>query len=257
MTPFEHHVLDEHAAALARVEVAAGLDHLAQRVALVDGHQLAAQRFVGGVQREGEAQWHVLLGERFDAGDPADGRDRGVAVPDAEIGQALAGGEHVVEVQHRLAHAHEHAVAQPPAVALHAVEVKRLVDDLRGRQVAREFHLAGGAEGARQRAARLRGEADRASTVAVAHQHGLERSPVGCREQRLDGAVARTGLVLQAQARERQLAGERVAQPGGQVGHLLIALRPACRPGPHLPRAKARLVVLGEGLLQQGEVHDW
>ena len=53
---------------------------------------------------------------------------------DAEVGQALGGGEHVVEVHHRLAHAHEDDVVD----VLDPAEVERLVEDLRGGQVAPE-----------------------------------------------------------------------------------------------------------------------
>ena len=48
---------------------------------------------------------------------------------DADVGQPRAGGEHVVEVHHRLAHAHEDEVVD----RLDAAEVQRLVEDLRRR----------------------------------------------------------------------------------------------------------------------------
>ena len=107
-------------------------------------------------------------------------------------GSAFAGGEHVVDVHRRLPHAHEDDVVD----RFDAAEVERLVEDLVGGEVAAELHLAGRAEGAGQRAARLRGDADRAPAVAVAHQHRLDRAPVGGVEERLHGAVvgARLGL---------------------------------------------------------------
>src|SRR5919112_1786304 len=49
-----------------------------------------------------------------------------------------------------------------------------LVEDLGRGQVAAELHRAGGAERAGERAAGLRGDADRAPAVAIAHQHGLD-----------------------------------------------------------------------------------
>ena len=50
----EHHVLDEHLAA-AQLEVAAALgEHLVERIAVVDRHQLAAERVGRRVQRERE-----------------------------------------------------------------------------------------------------------------------------------------------------------------------------------------------------------
>ena len=110
--------------------------------------------------------------------------------------------EHVVEVHHRLAHPHEHQVVD----RLDAAEVQDLVEDLRGGQVAAELHRAGRAERARQRAARLRGDADRAAAVAVAHQHRLDGAAVVGVEQRLDRAVARVRLVQQRQRGVRDLA---------------------------------------------------
>ena len=87
----QHHVLDEDPPPLARVVGAARLEHLAQRVALVDRHQLRAQRFVGRVQRERQAQRQRALREAFDPGDPPHRRDRRAAMRDAEIRQPLAG----------------------------------------------------------------------------------------------------------------------------------------------------------------------
>src|SRR6478672_7265893 len=63
----EHHVLDEDLAAAASPVALAGGQHLRQRVAVVDRHQLRAQAVVGGVQGEGEADRHLALGEAIDA----------------------------------------------------------------------------------------------------------------------------------------------------------------------------------------------
>ena len=169
-------------------------------------------------------------------GHPADGGDRGAAVGDAEVGQQLAGGEHGVEVHRRLPHAHEDDVVD----RLDAAEVQRLVEDLVGAEVAAELHLAGGAEGAGQRAARLRGEADRAAAVAVAHQHRLERAPVGGVEERLDGAVVGLRLGLEAERRERHRGREPLAQRRRQVGHLLVGARRRARPTPRPGRRGRR-----------------
>ena len=51
----EHHVLDEHLAAAQRDVAAALGEHVLERIAIVDRHQLAAERSVGRVQREREA----------------------------------------------------------------------------------------------------------------------------------------------------------------------------------------------------------
>ena len=153
-------------------------------------------------------------------------------------GSALAGGEDGVDVHRRLPHAHEDDVVD----RLQAAEVERLVEDLVGAQVAAELHLAGGAEGAGQRAAGLRGEADRAAPVAVAHQHRLDRPPVAGVEERLDRAVVGLRLGLEAQGRERHGGGEALAQRRGQIRHLLVGARrrapPTPRPGRRGSRAR-------------------
>ena len=102
----EHHVLDEDLAAADRVVAPAGLQHVRERVAVVDRHDPRAQRVLGGVQRERQPDRHVGLRERLDAGLPADRGDRRAAVGDPDVGQPPRAGEHVVEVHHRLAHAH-------------------------------------------------------------------------------------------------------------------------------------------------------
>jgi hypothetical protein len=109
------------------------------------------------VQRDGEAdRLGDLVHEAAQAREPADRRDRRPPVGDPDLGQSARGGEHVVEVQHRLAHAHEDRVVHGPEPA----EVQRLVEDLPRRQVPAEAHGASGAEAAGQRAAGLRGEAE-------------------------------------------------------------------------------------------------
>ena len=152
-------------------------------------------------------------------------------------GSRARGGEHGVHVEARLAHAHEHEVVH----RLDAAEVQHLVEDLGRGQVAPEAHRARGAERARQRAAGLRGDADGAAAVAVAHQHGLDRPAVARAEQRLDRAVARVRLVGELPASRTARARSSCARSArGQVGHRRVARRARGRPAPHLPRAEAR-----------------
>ena len=140
-------------------------------------------------------------------------------------GSRRAGAEHVVEVHHRLAHAHEHEVVE----RLDAAEVQRLVEDLDAVRLRPNLIAPGRAERAGQRAARLRGDADRAAAVAVAHQHGLDRAPVGGVEQRLDRAVARVRLVRELERRERHALVEprRAARPAGRSSRRSRAAPPA------------------------------
>ena len=158
-------------------------------------------------------------------------------------GSRARGVEHGVEVHQRLAHAHEHEVVD----RLDAAEVQHLVEDLRRRQVAAELHRPGRAERARQRAARLRGDADRAAPVAVAHQHGLDRAPVGGAEQRLDRAVGGVRLVDERRAsRTARARPARARSAAGHVGHRVVARRAGGRPAPHLAGAEARAAELGQ-----------
>ena len=170
---------------------------------------------------------------------------------DAEVGQPLAGGEHVVDVHRRLPHPHEDDVVD----RFDAAEVQRLVEDLVGAEVAAELHLPGGAEGAGERAARLRGDADRAAPVAVAHQHRLDRPAVGGVEERLDGAVVGFRLGLDRERRERHLRGQPLAQRRRQVGHLLVGAGPARDPLPDLGGAVGGLAGRGERLSRRAAVH--
>ena len=152
-----------------------------------------------------------------------------------------------VEVHHRLAHPHVDEVVE----RLDAAEVQDLVEDLRGGQVAAELHRAGRAERARQRAARLRGDADRATAVAIAHEHGLDRAAVVGVEERLDGAVARVRLVGERERRVGDLGGEPVAQrrPAGRSSRRSRRRRPrsSATPGGRGRRARRRRRACGRG----------
>ena len=99
------------------------------------------------------------------------------------------------------------------------------------RQVPAEPHRARGAERARQRAARLRRDADGAP-VAVPHQHRLEREAVGAAEARLHGAVGRALLLLERQLGERELLREPRAERLRERRHLVPRGRPSSRVTP-------------------------
>ena len=218
------------------------------RIALVDRHDLRAQRVLGrrAARARGGAACRTLgRAARMPGTQPT----VEIAVRrwrDADVGQPPRGGEHVVEVHQRLAHAHEHEVVD----RLDAAEVQDLVEDLRGGQVAAEPHRPGRAERARQRAAGLRGDADRAAAVAVAHQHRLDRAAVVRVEQRLDRAVARRApRARSVERRERHVA--RPARARSAAGRSVISLVAARRPRPPSARPAARgrrAGRLGEGL---------
>ena len=117
------------------------------------------------------------------------------------------------------------------------------------------FIAPGRAERAGQRAARLRGQAQRAAPVAVAHEHRLDRASVGGVKQRLHRAVARVRLLDDGERRERDLVGQPRAQRRRHVGHRLVAGCAARRPRPHLAGAEGGLAGVGQRALQPLEVH--
>ena len=92
--------------------------------------------------------------------------------------------EHPVQVEQRLAHAHEHDVGQAALVAGEAaLRVAHLVDDLRGLEVPLHPELAGRAERAAHGAPGLRADAQRVPLAAplagrVVHQDRLDQQPV-------------------------------------------------------------------------------
>ena len=107
--------------------------------------------------------------------------------PQAEalrVVQRLHGREDPVEVQQRLAHAHEHDVGQPLAVRREpASGVAGLVDDLGRLEVAPEAELARGTERTAHGAAGLAREAQRVplprrAAGRVVHQDGLDELAV-------------------------------------------------------------------------------
>ncbi len=135
------------------------------------------------------------------------------------------------------------------SMAVHATEAKRLLDDLRGTQIATELHLARSAERAGQRTARLRGDADRVAPVAIAHQYRLQGPPVGGREQGLDRTVARASLLAQLEARERDVLAQRT-HAAGRAGS--SSARSPRRPWRPTPTPGAR----GRGLAVRGAAFD-
>ena len=114
----------------------------------------------------------------------------------ARIGQGGDRLEHPVEVEQRLAHAHEHDVGQALAVGRQAAgRGADLVDDLGGLEVAGEAELAGRAERAADGAAGLARDADGvplavAGPGRVVHQDRLDQRAVGQPMERLLGQAA-------------------------------------------------------------------
>src|SRR4051812_3921787 len=138
---------------------------------------------------------------------------------------------------------------------LDATEVESLVEDLRRCQVAAEAHLAGGAEGAGERTARLRRQTERASSVAVAHQHRLDGMTLARPEQCLHGPVARLRLPLELERRERNLLLGPPTGPARKVRHPRVAPNAASPPTPPLAGTVCRLPALAQPPLQKRTIH--
>ena len=238
----EHHVFEGHAAAVLLIEVMpARPQQLRDRMLAVDRHQLVAQRIIGRVQRHG--QRHVGLSrELVDLGHQPRGRQRHAAPRQIEaevIEQDAQRGHHVAEVGERLAHPHQHDVADAALVPGCAHRARRggeralrfLALELAHRQPHLPHHLGGaqvaiealpgrGAERAVQRTADLRGNAQRAA-IGLGNEHHLER--LGCvgAQQPLAGAIARALLREDLRCAHLGLRGKQRAEVPGEIGHVL------------------------------------
>ena len=149
----------------------------------VERHEHVPQLRARRVERDRERVLATELGEPLDAGHDAARADGDVplAQPEAPlVGERLAGRDDRLGVEERLAHAHEHDVRQAPPLARERVAPEaRLVDDLRGREVAPEAQLPGGAERAADGAAGLARDAQRRALATraarrVAHEDRLD-----------------------------------------------------------------------------------
>jgi hypothetical protein len=157
----------------------------------------------------------------------------------------------VLQVEQRLAHAHEDHVREGLAVGVEQLAgVQDLVDDLLGAQVAAQTELAGGAEGAVQAAADLRRHAQGLAAL-LRDQHRLDARAVGRGQHELARAVA--GFV-HGHALERArapLRGELRTQARRQVGHAReVAFVARVQPARQLRRAEAGEAVRDEARAQ-------
>ena len=176
-------------------------DHLVDRVLLLDRHQRAPQRGVRRVQADREVRPHGLARELLERRQDADGRERELARRDAEavlVHQHPQRRERRVDVEQRLAHPHHHdvpgegivgcrlgCVAATGCSSITQATWPRISPTLQVAPVAAD---AGQAEGALERTADLRRDADRPPLV-LGDVDGLDRRPVLEPEQVLARAV--------------------------------------------------------------------
>ena len=151
--------------------------------------------------------------------------------PEAEaprIGEGRDGLQDAIEVQQRLAHAHEDDVRQAPAAFREAAGgAADLVDDLGRLEVPPEAELAGRTERAADRAAGLARDAERvafalAGARGVVHQDGLDQRAVRQPVEALLGqsAIADGELRIGERIDPERLA-EAVTQPARQCPELV------------------------------------
>ena len=209
----------------ARV-IARGGDDLGHRPAPVERHQDVAQRVARGMERDRQRELRPERGQAPDPGHDPGRRDRdvpGTQPEPAAVVQCLDGGQHPVEVEQRLTHAHEHDVGEPlPGRDQPARRRAHLVDDLGHLEVAPEAELAGRTERAADRAAGLARDAQRVALARsgpgrVMHQDRFDEGPVSQPMERLLGQpairLAHLGIGDRVEA-ERRVEG--LAQRGRQ-----------------------------------------
>ena len=200
----------------------------------------------------------AFLGQAIHAGHHARGRDR-----DAPARQAVAvvvdhqacRRDHRIQVEHRLAHAHEDDVADRARTAAHGavlVRAQRLVrepelaDDFSGAQVAVEALLARRTERAIERAAGLAGHAQRAAPV-FGNEHRLDRIRAVHLEQPFARAVGRRAVPDHHRRFDRGGGAELAAQVLGDIAHRgEIGRAAAMDPLQDLARAERLLAESGE-----------
>ncbi len=147
------------------------------RPGAVDGHDLGADRVVGGVEAHREvepveARFRGELAEPADAVRVADGRDGDVGRGDGGavvVGEHADRGDHRVEVVGGLAHAHEHDVLRPMSDLMRGRVP--LGHDVGRLEIPEEAHLGGLAESTPHGAADLARDAERPGGGAVPAPH--------------------------------------------------------------------------------------
>ena len=162
--------------------VAASVHQFSDGPAVVDGDKLVPLFIRGGVQGDGQRRLALLIGVAADGGDQSHSGNGDFARAQVEagfVGQAVNGGEGVVVIVQRLAHAHHHNVGDVLlGLGQFVSKIKHLGHDFADGEVAEEAHLPGGAKDAAHGAARLRADTQRAPLV-VAHEHRLDVLAVG------------------------------------------------------------------------------
>ena len=222
---------------------------LGHRPAPVEGHEHVAQRVAGRVDADRERELRPERGQPADAGHHARRRHRDVPraeVQPARVVQRGHGLEHAIEVEQRLAHAHEHDVREPRAVLAPQPPDRApdLVEDLgRRRGRARSRARRSRRTGSRRRSrpgSRCTACAARAGRVAP----GSASAPTRwSRRRSAGGAPSRSGRRRRERARHRPAssiggrhrAPRRARRQGRDVAAAVRTPRSTARPGSVAP----------------------
>ena len=120
--------------------------HIPQRVSLVHRHEGVAHRFFRRVERHGEVEAYALIRQAANAGgDACRGESDAVGGHRQPVlgGDAFDGGEDIVIVEERFAHAHEHDVRQGhPLPFRFSTRFRHLLEYLSAGQVTPESQRA-------------------------------------------------------------------------------------------------------------------
>src|SRR5690554_3250063 len=236
-----------------------------KRIFLVDGHQLVAQLIIGSVQGQGEGnvnflakainhRCHTCCGQCYLA--------LGNTVPQV-IQHDVHGGNHIVEVEQRLPHAHHHHVGDGPVHpgrngAKRLVGDPDLADDLRCRQVTVEALLAGRTKAAVQRTASLRGNTE-GTTAFLRDVYSLYTAAASHPNHTLAGPVGRNIFTDHFRTTNVRCLVQLRAQCLADVGHVgKVIHAEVVNPLHHLPGTEALLAQLLEESfhLRQGQAQQ-
>ncbi len=228
----------EHAAVALGEEFDGG-EKFFERPAFVDRHDLLADFVGGAVEADGEAELDVFLGEAFDGGNYAGGGDGDAAGAEMERPFGVydfEGGEEVVVIGQRFAHAHDDDVVEGGnfgagargAGVFEEADLEELGNDFAGGEIAFPSIESGGAEFAAERATDLGGDADgfaglldADAFLGDADNDGFDEGAVAELEEEFVGDVA--GFLGEEVAGGLDVVV--VVEPGaegfGEVGHLV------------------------------------
>lgn len=211
------------------VPMGKGVHELGDGIFFVHRHDLGADFIGGTVEGDSEADLLGVLGELADLRGEAGGGDGEVA--GAEVEGFRSGDEgdcchEVVEVCHRLAHAHKDEAVDTLAGDLLGGE--DLAGDFRGVEVPGVAGEAGGAEFAAVGAADLRGDTEGAAIRFFAvecgvcgDEDGLDVAPVVEAEKEFSGGILAALGGGVAEGGEAKGGGDFFPQGGGEVGHFI------------------------------------